>query len=136
MDPANRPSPFKRYRRLQRQPLPTDLDPPADAPSALEVLSGHLPPITPTALDPAVLARLLFFSAGVTRYTNEGQRRSWFRASTSAGNLHPLELYVACGALSGLDGGLYHFDPDSFALAHSAPSMSAPTSPGRPAPRP
>jgi SagB-type dehydrogenase family enzyme len=121
MDPANRPSPFKRYRRLQRQPLPTDLDPPADAPSALEVLSGHLPPITPTALDPAVLARLLFFSAGVTRYTNEGQRRSWFRASASAGNLHPLELYVACGALSGLDGGLYHFDPDSFALAHLRP---------------
>jgi hypothetical protein len=140
MDPANRPSPFKRYRRLERQPLPTDLEPPAGAPSALEVLSGHLPRNTghptPTALDGAVLARLLYFSAGVTRYTEEGRRRSWFRASASAGNLHPLELYVACGALSGLDGGLYHFDPDSFALAHSAPSMSAPTSPGRPAPRP
>ncbi|MGH9248040.1 MAG: hypothetical protein ACRD0W_00755, partial [Acidimicrobiales bacterium] len=27
MDPANRPSPFKRYRNLERQPLPTDLDP-------------------------------------------------------------------------------------------------------------
>ena len=121
MDPANRPSPFKRYRNLERQPLPTDLDPPAGAPTALEVLSGHPPPITPTALDPAVLARLLYFSAGVTRYSNVGEERTWFRASASAGNLHPLELYVACGALSGMDGGLYHFDPDAFALARLRP---------------
>jgi SagB-type dehydrogenase family enzyme len=121
MDPANQPSPFKRYRNLERHPLPTDLDPPADSPTALEVLSGHPPQITSAALDPAVLARLLYFSAGVTRYTNEGERRSWFRASASAGNLHPLELYAACGAVSGLDTGLYHFDPGSFALARVRP---------------
>ncbi|MGH9259911.1 MAG: SagB/ThcOx family dehydrogenase, partial [Acidimicrobiales bacterium] len=121
MDPANRPSPFKRYQNLERQPLPTDLDPPADSPTALEVLSGHPPQITSAALDRAVLARLLYFSAGVTRYTNEGERRSWFRASASAGNLHPLELYAACGAVSGLDTGLYHFDPGSFALARVRP---------------
>jgi len=121
MDPANRPSPFKRYRHLEREPLPTDLERPADAPTALEVLSGQPPRVTPTALDGAVLARLLYFSAGVTRYTDEGRRRSWFRASASAGNLHPLELYVACGALRGLDGGLYHFDPDWFGLARLRP---------------
>jgi hypothetical protein len=125
MDPANRPSPFKRYRRLERQPLPTDLEPPAGAPSALEVLSGHLPRNTghptPTALDGAVLARLLYSSAGVTRYTDEGRRRSWFRASASAGNLHPLELYATCGALSGMDRGLYHFDRASFGLARLRP---------------
>jgi SagB-type dehydrogenase family enzyme len=121
MDPANRPSPFKRYWHLERQPLPTDLEPPAGAPSALEVLSGHCPPIRSAALDAGVLARLLYFSAGVTRFTDEGRRRSWFRASASAGNLHPIELYVACGALSGLDGGLYHFDPVSFCLARLRP---------------
>jgi SagB-type dehydrogenase family enzyme len=121
MDPANRPSPFKRYRNLERQPLPTDLGPPADAPTALDVLSGHSPPVTSAALDPAVLARLLFFSAGVTRYANEGERRTWFRASASAGNLHPLELYAACGARSGFDRGLYHFDPHAFALARLRP---------------
>jgi len=121
MDPANRPSPFKRYRNLERQPLPTDLDPPADAPTALEVLSGHCPPITSAALDLTILARLLYFSAGLTRYTYEGQRRSWFRASASAGNLHPLELYAACGAVSGVDRGLYHADLDSFGLARVRP---------------
>ncbi|MGH9191209.1 MAG: SagB family peptide dehydrogenase [Acidimicrobiales bacterium] len=121
MDPANRPSPFKRYRNLERQPLPTDLDPPADAPTALEVLSGHRPTITSVTLGPDVLARLLYFSAGVTRYTREGRRRTWFRASASAGNLHPLELYVACGAVSGFDSGLYHVDLDPFALARVRP---------------
>jgi SagB-type dehydrogenase family enzyme len=121
MDPANRPSPFKRYGNLDREPLTTDLDPPDDAPTALEVLSGHGPPITSAALDPAVLARLLYFSGGVTRFTQEGQRRSWFRASASAGNLHPLELYAACGGVSGLDRGLYHVDLDSFCLARVRP---------------
>jgi SagB-type dehydrogenase family enzyme len=121
MDPANRPSPFKRYGNLDREPLPTDLDPPDDAPTALEVLSGHGPPITSAALDPAVLARLLYFSGGVTRFAQEGQRRSWFRASASAGNLHPLELYAACGAVSGVDRGLYHVDLDSFCLARVRP---------------
>src|ERR687897_3738270 len=133
MDPANRPSPFKRYRNLERQPLPTDLGPPADAPTALDVLSGQSPPVTSAALDPAVLARLLFFSAGVTRYANEGERRTWFRASASAGDLHPLELYAACGARSGFDRVLYHFDPTRSPWLDSAPSMCAHTSPVRPA---
>lgn len=121
MDPANRPSPFKRYRDLEREPLPTSLDPPDGAPTALEVLSGHRPPIRSAALDPAVIARLLYYSGGVTRYAQEGQRRSWFRANASAGNLHPLELYAACGAVSGLDSGLYHVDLDSFCLARVRP---------------
>jgi len=121
MDPANRPSPFKRYRDLEREPLPTSLDPPDGAPTALEVLSGHRPPIRSAALDPAVIARLLYYSGGVTRYAQEGRRRSWFRANASAGNLHPLELYAACGAVSGLDSGLYHVDLDSFCLARVRP---------------
>jgi SagB-type dehydrogenase family enzyme len=121
MDPANRPSPFKRYQNLERQPFPTDLDPPADAPTALEVLAGHGPPVTSAALDPKILARLLYFSAGVTRYTYEGQRRNWFRASASAGNLHPLELYAACGAVIGLATGLYHVDLDPFGLTRVRP---------------
>src|ERR687897_3155701 len=78
MDPANRPSPFKRYRDLAREPLPTDLGPPDGAPPALEVLSGHRPLNTSAALDRAVLTRLLYFSGGVTRYTREGERRSGF----------------------------------------------------------
>jgi SagB-type dehydrogenase family enzyme len=34
----------------------------------------------------------------------------------SAGNLHPLEVYVVCGPLEGLGAGVYHFAPLEFSL--------------------
>jgi SagB-type dehydrogenase family enzyme len=117
MAPDNQPSPFKRYRGLDREPLPTELRPPRDAPVALDVLAGRHQSTRPAAADRVVLARLLYFSAGVTRFSSRGRGRAWFRASASAGNLHPLELYVAWGPQLGLDEGLYHFDPESFSLA-------------------
>jgi SagB-type dehydrogenase family enzyme len=123
MAPDNRPSPFKRYRDLDREGLPSELRPAPEAPAALDVLAGRhrSPGIGP--VDRVLLARLLYFSAGVTRFSRHGRERAWFRASASAGNLHPLELYVACGPQVGVgvgdgdgDGGLYHFDPESFSL--------------------
>lgn len=116
MAPGNRPSPFKRYRNLEREGLPTGLGPPPQAPAALDVLAGRHGGTGATALDRVMLARLLYFCAGVTRYSRGGPARTWFRASASAGNLHPLEVYVACGPQPELDTGLYHFDPESFSL--------------------
>lgn len=120
MEAANRPVPFKRYRDLVRQPLPTDLRPPGAAgPAALDVLAGRVEPVAPSSVDDDLLARLLHCSGGITRYSERGTARAWFRASASAGNLHPLELYVA-GGPSG--GGLYHFDPESFSLGRLRPT--------------
>jgi len=34
----------------------------------------------------------------------------------SAGNLHPIELYIVCGNLAGLPAGVYHFAPLEFGL--------------------
>jgi hypothetical protein len=34
----------------------------------------------------------------------------------SAGNLHPVELYVVCGELPGIPAGVYHFAPAEFGL--------------------
>ncbi|MGH9231395.1 MAG: SagB family peptide dehydrogenase, partial [Acidimicrobiales bacterium] len=121
MAPDNRPTPFKRYRDLERQPLPTDLSPRADAPGAAEVLAGHVRSMANRPVDPDVLARLLYFSAGTTRYSSRGRTRAWFRASASAGNLHPLELYVASGPHAGVPAGLYHFDPATFSLGRLRP---------------
>jgi SagB-type dehydrogenase family enzyme len=118
MDPRNRPRPFKRYPQARLQALPTYL-PPRGAPAAA-ALSGQAPPGPALSGDASVdlelLARLLFFSAGVTRMAGPAYRATWFRAAPSAGNLHPLEVYVVAGALAGLDAGLYHFAPDVFGL--------------------
>jgi SagB-type dehydrogenase family enzyme len=113
MDPHNRPRPFKRYPQARRHALPTDL-PPADPP-AFAALSGRVP-AAGTTVDIAHLARLLFFSAGVVRVAAGVGEPIHFRTAGSAGNLHPLELYVATGGLGGLDAGLYHFAPDAFCL--------------------
>jgi SagB-type dehydrogenase family enzyme len=119
MAPGNRPAPFKRYRGIDREPLPVGLQPRAGGPGALDVLAGRVDPGGEVGDD--VLARLLYFSAGVTRFAGGDPARVWFRASASAGNLHPLELYVACGPGSGVGPGLYHFDPESYSLGRLRP---------------
>jgi SagB-type dehydrogenase family enzyme len=113
MDPRNRPRPFKRYPQALVHDLPEDL-PPCGAPAA-DVLSGRAP-LTDPVVDRDLLARLLFYSAGVTRVAGPPADASWFRAAPSAGNLHPVEVYVVAGAMPGLDPGLYHFAPDVFGL--------------------
>jgi SagB-type dehydrogenase family enzyme len=113
MDPRNRPRPFKRYPQADVHALPTDL-PPRGAPAAA-ALSGRVP-LADATVDIEFLARLLFFSAGVTRMAAATGQAVSFRAAPSAGNLHPLEVYVAAGAIAGLDAGLYHFAPDVFGL--------------------
>jgi SagB-type dehydrogenase family enzyme len=115
LDPSNRPAPFKRYRGLTTQPLPDDL-PIADA-LATEVLSGRMAG-SPGTVDDRALARLLFLAAGVTRVAHLGGRDEpvWFRAAMSAGNLHPVEVYVISGELPGVPAGVYHFAPKEFAL--------------------
>ena len=117
MDPRNRPRPFKRYPQARVHPLPTDL-PPTGAPAAA-ALSGRVPPGDAT-VDLELLARLLFFSAGVTRMARGAGETIWFRAAPSAGNLHPLEVYAVAGGMPGLDAGLYHFAPDVFGLEQLA----------------
>lgn len=113
MDPANRPAPFKRYPGLTPQPLPER--PPSSDMRATDVLSGGSAPAA-ASIDTGTLARLLFSSVGVTRVMGRRGARTYFRTAPSAGNLHPLETYLASGPVDGLGAGLYHFAPDVFGL--------------------
>jgi SagB-type dehydrogenase family enzyme len=113
LDWDNRPLPFKFYPELEPIPLPVDL--PESTLPASEVLSGRAGPEA-GAVDIFQLARLLFFSAGVTRRVGRGGGTIFFRAAPSAGALYPIEIYVLCRELDGLEAGVYHFGPIDFSL--------------------
>jgi SagB-type dehydrogenase family enzyme len=128
LDWANHPLPFKVYPDLEPLPLPREL--PESSVPATQVLSGQVPAPS-RALDLAGLARMLFFSAGVTRIL----RGVAFRAAPSAGALYPTELYAVCGPFADLPAGVYHFEAAEFVLrrlrdgdcrAHLAAAAAAP----------
>jgi SagB-type dehydrogenase family enzyme len=93
LDPANRPRPFKTYLDRAVVPLPRDVE-------------GN------------ELARLLFLTAGVTRVSSGPafDEPTYFRTAMSAGNLHPVEVYVVAGNTNGVAAGVHHFAPLDFGL--------------------
>lgn len=114
LDPGNAPEPFKRYRNRPFHPLPRALVPSTHP--AVAVLSGAQGDRKP--LDASLLATLLYLTAGVTRATAaSAARKIYFRAAMSAGNLHPVEVYVVAGpGIAGVPAGVHHFAPLEFGL--------------------
>jgi SagB-type dehydrogenase family enzyme len=113
LDWDNQPLPFKVYPELPSLPLPDEL--PGSQRPAFASLSGAASP-PGRALDPTLLAHLLYFSAGVLRQRRYAGGEIFYRAAACTGALYHVDAYVACSALSGLDAGLYHFGPHDFAL--------------------
>jgi SagB-type dehydrogenase family enzyme len=105
-------------------------------------------------LDLPTVARLLYFSAGITKYLQYPPPwgRIPFRAAACTGALYHIELYLVCGDLpdpstlpasglpasglppsglppsgiagQGLEAGVYHFDPQAFALRRLRPGAA------------
>ncbi len=111
LDPANRPRPLKVYPDLEQVLLPGQIL--RSSTPASEVLSGRQGP--PAELGDELLGTLLFLAAGVTRCTAHGDERVWFRTAMSAGNLHPVEIYV-------VRSGVHHYQP----LEHGHPESVSP----------
>ena len=114
LDLTNQPSSIKSYRSASTVPLQRSIR--SSSNSALSVLSGHV--LAEQSLDDGLLSTLLFLAAGVTR----GMRSPtgapvWFRTAMSAGNLHPIELYL-------IRDGVWHYDP----LTHSLTLVRVPRS--------
>lgn len=116
LDPSNRPAPFKRYVGLATTPLPTEFG--ESGARAADVLSGQGRSAAATALDATKLARLLFFTAGVTRASASRafEEPTFFRTAMSAGNLHPVEVYAVCAGVDGVPDGVHQFAPLEFVL--------------------
>jgi SagB-type dehydrogenase family enzyme len=115
LDFANRPLPFKIYPKIEPLPLPRHV--PQTGVAALSAISEPVPSSQADSV-PGVqdLARLLHFSAGITKQRAYPGGEIYFRAAACTGALYEIELYVLAGDLPGLDAGLYHFNPADVSL--------------------
>jgi SagB-type dehydrogenase family enzyme len=112
-----KPLAFKVYPHIDAIPLPRELTP-SPLP-ALEAIGRVGTPADHTSprLDLSVLARILHFSAGITRKkTYPGGQEHYFRAAACTGALYHIDLYVFSGDLPDLPAGVYHFGPHDFSL--------------------
>jgi len=110
LDWANRPLSFKIYPKLGSLKLPRDV--PQTGVAALSAISEPEPSSrADSILGVQDLARLLYFSAGITKERAYPGGETYFRAAACTGALYEIELYVVTGDLPGLDAGAYHFNP-------------------------
>src|SRR6266849_5476829 len=115
LDWANRPLPFKIYPKIEPLPLPRDV--PQTGVAVLSAISEAVPSLRADSV-PGVqdLARLLYFSAGITKRRSYPGGEIYFRAAACTGALYHIDLYLVCDDLPGLSAGVYHFGPHDFAL--------------------
>src|ERR1039458_6963165 len=115
LDWTNRPLPFKIYPTLEPLALPRDV--PQTGVAGLSAISEPVllsgANSVPTLQD---LARILYFSAGITKQREHPAGKIYFRAAACTGALYEIELYVVTGDLPGLDAGVYHFNPADVSL--------------------
>src|SRR6266404_2203799 len=115
LDWANRPLPFKIYPKIEGYPLPRDV--PQTRVAALSAISQTVPPVGSDSLpDLQDLARILYFSAGITKQRAYAGGENYFRAAACTGALYEIELYVVTADLPGLDAGVYHFNAADVSL--------------------
>src|SRR6266849_1809823 len=115
LDWANRPLAFKIYPASEPIVLPRDV--PQTGVATLAAISARVPSSGGEAVpDLQDLARILFFSAGITKQRKYPGGEIYFRAAACTGALYEIELYVVTGALAGLDAGVYHFNPADVSL--------------------
>jgi SagB-type dehydrogenase family enzyme len=114
LDWPNQPLPFKIYTALEPIPLPRDFAP-SEVP-VLEAIAGRVPIDTQRQVDLALLARLCYYSNGVTRILGLPSMNMAFRAAACTGALYHIELYLVCGKLPDLEAGVYHYSAHDHSL--------------------
>ena len=103
-----KPLPFKVYTTLKPIPLPGDVSD-YDYPALKAISAVRTHPDGSCLLDLSVLSQLLYYSGGITRRRKHPDREILFRAASCTGALYHVDLYVICGALPGLEAGVYQF---------------------------
>lgn len=115
LDWDNKPEIYKIYPKLERISVPGDFSSPEE--KALDAVGAfELDQNERQSLDTMKLAQILYFSGGLTRKIRFLGGHLHFRAAASAGALYPIEFYVICDEIPGLEAGVYHFNPAEFVL--------------------
>src|SRR5213080_1665913 len=115
LDWDNKPAQFKEYKNLASIALPRNF--PRPEKNSIKAIAGERQETVVQQIDMGVLSELLFFSAGLTRKMRFGKEFHYMRAASATGALYPIELYVICDRIPGLEAGVYHFNPLHFSLA-------------------
>ncbi len=122
LDWEKKPSLWKDYEGREQVALGPHLG--LKGPTLETALQGlPLPPLDTARLELAHLARLLFFTNGVTRVIPQpGAPPILMRSGPSAGGLYPTEVYVVAkeGAVAGLPGGAWNLDVRDLSLARAS----------------
>ncbi len=114
LDWSNQPLPFKVYPEIEPRPLPREV--PQSGVPALVATAENVRPDGVFAPSLGDLARLLYFSAGITKRRQYPGGELYFRAAACTGALYEIELYVVCGDLAELEAGVYHFAAAEFGM--------------------
>ena len=113
---ANRPNPYKIYKDLPSIAL--SIQKSEKDFSALKAISANIKLKEGRQIpDLNVLAKILYFSGGITKTINfPGIGDVEFRAASCTGGLYHIEIYLVCQDIPGLEAGVYHFDPKEMKL--------------------
>ena len=115
LDWPNQPLPFKIYKDVESIRLPRDGSP--ITAGLLEALGASPASLEGESVpDLGLLARILYFSAGITKRMPYTGGEIFFRAAACTGALYHIDLYLVCGDMPGLEAGIYHFGPHDFGL--------------------
>lgn len=108
LDWANQPIPYKIYASVEPISLPRQFTPSASP--ALAAIAQDWPALAREHIpDLAALARLCYFSNGITKRRRYPGGETVFRAASATGALYHIELYLVTGDLPGLAAGVYHY---------------------------
>ena len=110
-----KPPLYKTYRDIPAFRLPSEF--PSPETPTLVAVGGKGATTGPSPLGLTGLAQILFYSAGLIRKAflrSVGEVH--YRAAASAGALYPIDIYVVCRDVEGLEAGVYHFSAADFSL--------------------
>ncbi len=120
LDESIRPRPYKLYADRPRVDL--DRIRPPQGPALATVAERVADPLAgadatpPDPPDRETVATLCYEASGVTQAVDADGETVRFRAASCTGKLYHVDLYLVCGDAGDLPAGVYHFDPDGFAL--------------------